>query len=219
MKKSAAPAVILMFLILAVGIFVVFRVSKREAQEETVQPSEAAAVTATPEPSATPAPTSTPAPNATATPAPTAKPTATPVPTSAPTPTPVPTAAPTAVPSYSGSGSFYSDTGANLNICVRWYLSGESTPTLKLDVYAVSYALTTGDRVGDVQFNVNGAVSYASSSAIHLENVGLTETYLGSTTVNVSTGSIPVSVTWYFNGTYSGKSLDAITASSTLYIG
>ena len=29
MKKSAAPAVILMFLILAVGIFVVFRVSKR----------------------------------------------------------------------------------------------------------------------------------------------------------------------------------------------
>ncbi len=31
MKKSAAPALILVFLILAVGIFVVFRISKNDA--------------------------------------------------------------------------------------------------------------------------------------------------------------------------------------------
>ena len=103
MKKSAAPALILIFLVLAVGIFVVFRISRNEAPD-TQNPGTAA--TATPEPTATTAPTATPAPSATPVPtaAPTAVPTATPVPTVAPTETPVPTMAPTAVPNYAKSG-------------------------------------------------------------------------------------------------------------------
>ena len=219
MKRSAGPALILIFLILAIGIFFVFRVSGKEAEEASG--GSAAAATATAEPTATSAPTATPTEAPTATPAPTAKPTATPTPTAAPTSTPVPTAAPTAVPSYNQSGEFRSDSGANINIVVKWYLSGTGDyPTLKLDAYVSSYALQTGDRIGDVVFNVNGNLSYASSSAIQIDGGGLTESYLGSTSVNVSAGSdVPVNVTWYFNGTYSGKDISTITAESTIHIG
>ena len=209
MKRSAGPALILIFLILAIGIFFVFRVSGKEAEEASG--GSAAAATATAEPTATSAPTATP----------TEAPTATPAPTAAPTSTPVPTAAPTAVPSYNQSGEFRSDSSANINIVVKWYLSGTGDyPTLKLDAYVSSYALQTGDRIGDVVFNVNGNLSYASSSAIQIDGGGLTESYLGSTSVNVSAGSdVPVNVTWYFNGTYSGKDISTITAESTIHIG
>ena len=143
MKKSAAPALILIFLILAVGIFVVFRISRNEAPD-TQNPGTAA--TATPEPTATTAPTATPVPSATPVPtaAPTAVPTATPVPTVAPTETPVPTMAPTAVPNYAKSGEIRSDSGTYLNLLVKWNLTDGETPTLKLDVYVTSYALVTG---------------------------------------------------------------------------
>ena len=68
MKKSAAPALLLIFLVIAVGIFVVFRISKNEAPD-TKDPCISA--TATPEPTATTEPTAEP--------------------TTAPTPTPVAT--------------------------------------------------------------------------------------------------------------------------------
>ena len=220
MKKSAAPALLLIFLALAVGIFVVFRISRNEAPD-TQNPGTSA--TATPEPTATAdptaAPTATAAPAATA--APTAAPTATPVPTAAPTETPVPTVAPTAAPTYGQTGSFRSNTDTYLNIVVKWSLADNNgTPSLRLDAYVESYALTTGDRSGDVVFNVNGSTSYASSKAIHLENVGLTESYLGSTTVDVTPGAdVPVSVTWYFNGSYSNKEISTIVAEDTIHIG
>ncbi len=50
MKKSAAPILILVFLLVAVGIFVVFRISKNNASD-TQNPGTTA--TATPEPTAT----------------------------------------------------------------------------------------------------------------------------------------------------------------------
>lgn len=218
MKKTAAPALILIFLILAVGILLVFRVSKNDTAN--MQP--AAAATATPEPTATAAPTATPEPTATAvpTPSPTAVPTPTPVPTVAPTETPVPTMEPTNAPTYEQIGSFRSDTGAKINLVVKWRISGSGDAlTLHLDAYAESYALVTGDRSGDVVFNVGGTVSYASSKAIHLENVGLTESYLGSTSTEIHPGAaVPVNVTWYFNGTYSGQSIAAIVAEDTIRI-
>ena len=57
MKKSAAPILILIFLLVVVGIFVVFRISKNEAPD-TQKPGTTA--TATPEPTATATPTATP---------------------------------------------------------------------------------------------------------------------------------------------------------------
>lgn len=219
MKKSAAPALILIFLILAVGIFVVFRISRNEAPD-TQNPGTAA--TATPEPTATTAPTATPVPSATPVPtaAPTAVPTATPVPTVAPTETPVPTMAPTAVPNYAKSGEIRSDSGTYLNLLVKWNLTDGETPTLKLDVYVTSYALVTGESSSSVVVNVGGNISYVPTKSLNLTNTSLEETYLGSSSVEVTPGTdVPVNVTWNFNGTYSGKDVAAITAADTIHIG
>ena len=219
MKKSAAPALILIFLILAVGIFVVFRISRNEAPD-TQNPGTAA--TATPEPTATTAPTATPVPSATPVPtaAPTAVPTATPVPTVAPTETPVPTMAPSAVPNYAKSGEIRSDSGTYLNLLVKWNLTDGETPTLKLDVYVTSYALVTGESSSSVVVNVGGNISYVPTKSLNLTNTSLEETYLGSSSVEVTPGTdVPVNVTWNFNGTYSGKDVAAITAADTIHIG
>mgnify|MGYP000214521263 CR=1 FL=1 len=205
MKKSAAPILILVFLLVAVGIFVVFRISKNNASD-TQNPETTA--TATPEPTATTPPTATP------------EPTGTPVPTAVPTETPVPTVQPTAAPVQDQSGEFRSDTGTYINIVVKWTVTGSGgTKTLKLDTYVESYALVTGDRTSDVVFNVGGNVSYASSKAIRLDNVPLTQTFLGSTSVDVTSGTdVPVNVTWHFNGTYSNQNIATIVAEDTLHI-
>lgn len=215
MKKSAAPILILVFLLVAVGIFVVFRISKNNASN-TQNPGTTA--TATPEPTATTPPTATPEP--TGTPVPTAVPTAVPTVTPVPTETPVPTVQPTAVPVQDQSGEFRSDTGTYINIVVKWTVTGSGgTKTLKLDTYVESYALVTGDRTSDVVFTVGGNVSYASSKAIRLDNVPLTQTFLGSTSVDVTSGTdVPVNVTWHFNGTYSNQNIATIVAEDTLHI-
>ena len=215
MKKSAAPILILVFLLVAVGIFVVFRISKNNASD-TQNPGTTA--TATPEPTATTPPTTTPEP--TGTPVPTAVPTAVPTVTPVPTETPVPTVQPTAVPVQDQSGEFRSDTGTYINIVVKWTVTGSGgTKTLKLDTYVESYALVTGDRTSDVVFTVGGNVSYASSKAIRLDNVPLTQTFLGSTSVDVTSGTdVPVNVTWHFNGTYSNQNIATIVAEDTLHI-
>ncbi len=215
MKKSAAPILILVFLLVAVGIFVVFRISKNN-DSDTQNPGTTA--TATPEPTATTPPTATPEP--TGTPVPTAIPTAVPTAAPVPTETPVPTVQPTAAPVQDQSGEFRSDTGTYINIVVKWTVTGSGgTKTLKLDTYVESYALVTGDRTSDVVFNVGGNVSYASSKAIRLDNVPLTQTFLGSTSVDVTSGTdVPVNVTWHFNGTYSNQNIATIVAEDTLHI-
>lgn len=215
MKKSAAPILILVFLLVAVGIFVVFRISKNN-DSDTQNPGTTA--TATPEPTATTPPTATPEP--TGTPVPTAVPTAVSTATPVPTETPVPTVQPTAVPIQDQSGEFRSDTGTYINIIVKWTVTGSGgTKTLKLDTYVESYALVTGDRTSDVVFTVGGNVSYASSKAIRLDNVPLTQTFLGSTSVDVTSGTdVPVNVTWHFNGTYSNQNIATIVAEDTLHI-
>lgn len=215
MKKSAAPILILVFLLVAVGIFVVFRISKNNPSD-TQNPGTTA--TATPEPTATTPPTATPEP--TGTPVSTAVPTAVPTATPVPTETPVPTVQPTAAPVQNQSGEFRSDTGTYINIVVKWTVTGSGgTKTLKLDTYVESYALVTGDRTSDVVFTVGGNVSYASSKAIRLDNVPLTQTFLGSTSVDVTSGTdVPVNVTWHFNGTYSNQNIATIVAEDTLHI-
>lgn len=215
MKKSAAPILILVFLLVAVGIFVVFRISKNNASD---MQNPGTTATATPEPTATTSPTATPEP--TGTPVPTAVPTTVPTATPVPTETPVPTVQPTAAPVLDQSGEFRSDTGTYINIVVKWTVTGSGgTKTLKLDTYVESYALVTGDRTSDVVFTVGGNVSYASSKAIRLDNVPLTQTFLGSTSVDVTSGTdVPVNVTWHFNGTYSNQNIATIVAEDTLHI-
>ena len=57
------------------------------------------------------------------------------------------------------------------------------------------------------------------SEAIRLDNVPLTQTFLGSTSVDVTSGTdVPVNVTWHFNGTYSNQNIATIVAEDTLHI-
>ena len=138
----------------------------------------------------------------------------------APTETPVPTMAPTAVPNYAKSGEIRSESGTYLNLLVKWNLTDGETPTLKLDVYVTSYALVTGESSSSVVVNVGGNISYVPTKSLNLTNTSLEETYLGSSSVEVTPGTdVPVNVTWNFNGTYSGKDVAAITAADTIHIG
>ena len=103
---------------------------------------------------------------------------------------------------------------------MKWSLTGGETPTLKLDVYVVSYALITGESSSSVILNVGGNTSYVPTKSLNLTNTALEETYLGTTSVEVTPGAdVSVNATWNFNGTYSGKDVTSITAEDTIHIG
>ena len=184
-RRSVAPLIILLFLVIGLGILWIFRsegglIVRNEEQE---------AFTPTPVPTATPEPTATPS--------------------------------PTAEVSHEASGSFLSDSGTWLNVLVRWesFSDTDGKTKLKLDIYAQSYSLHTGQRSDDIVINVGGTTYYATSVAVTSDVDTLTETYLASKTVEITPNvDVPVTVTWYFNGTYSNQQLTTITASSTLHV-
>ncbi len=215
-KRSTAPILILLFLILAVGIFWVFHSEKKEEGEgDDPQPS----VTSTPVPTATPVPTSAPTAEIIyTTPIPE---TATPAPTGTPTPTPTVAPTPTAPPpvEYATTGEFRSDSGAKINILVKWgILTENGQEKLKMDVYIESYSLQIGARVDDIVFSVNGAISYASSPSVEIQDNSLHETFIGSSTVDVQPDTeLSVSVRWYFNGSYSNMQIADILAQAQIH--
>ena len=224
MRRSFAPFIILVFLLIGLGVFFIFRSEGAQLNNKVE-----VTVTATPVPTATPEPvaTATPTPVPTATPTPTPAPTATPAPTTTPEPTATPTSTPeptaTPVPTArpSTSGQFVSDSGAKINIVVKWtgYDDADGNTKLQLDVYIQSYSLYTSDRRDDVVMNIDGEIHYGSSKAIQLDTNTLTETLIASTVADVAPGrDIPVEVTWYFNGSYSNQSISTITASSTIQL-
>ena len=92
-KKSRAPALILLSLVLAAAMFLLWLVYEEWADRRAEIPS---GPVSAPVSTATPVPTATPEPTATPSPAPTAEPTPTPEPTETPEPTPTPE--PTATP-------------------------------------------------------------------------------------------------------------------------
>ena len=223
MKKTSSLIMLLILIILAMAVILIFLMEKNAADPGKHHVTVTA--TATPEPTATPSPGTATAVPATATP----EPTATPVPTPAPTPEPtaVPTAEPTPTPSPTpeiardSSGEFRSNTGAWLDVIVRYNVirSGDKA-MLRLDAYAESYSLQTAKRVDDVVFTVNGTKMYASSGPINLtDNSGKTETLLGSAEMEVKPGSsCQITVDWLFRGEYGNKKLETITAQTTIQI-
>ena len=123
--------------------------------------------------------------------------------------------------SHEASGSFLSDSGTWLNVLVRWesFSDTDGKTKLNLDIYAQSYSLHTGQRSDDIVIKVGGTTYYATSVAVTSDVDTLTETYLASKTVEITPNvDVPVTVTWYFNGTYSNQQLTTITASSTLHV-
>ncbi len=220
MKRAAPILVLLLFLILGLAIFWIFR---SDGGTKPVSLNPFAAATATPEPTNTPEPTAPP----TATPAPTATPTPTPMPTMPPTPTPTPSPSPTAVPTPTpvivreSSGTFRSDTGTWIDIIVNYNVERNGNEArLKLEAFVESYSLETAKRTDDVAFTVGGYTIKDSSGPIHVEdNTQKTETRLGSAEFDVTPGSeVRVDVWWYFLGVYGGENIDIIKASEVIQI-
>ena len=220
MKRGAPILILLVFLIMGITIFWIFR---SEGGTKPVSINPFAAATATPEPTATPSPTAAP----TATPVPTATPSPTPMPTMPPTPSPTPSPSPTAVPTPTpvitreSSGSFRSDTGGWLNIIVKYNVERNGNEAkLKLDAYVESYSLETAKRMDDVVFTVGGVTVKESSGPINIsDNSQKTETLLGSAEFDVTPGSdVRADVWWYFLGTYGGESLDIVKATEVIPI-
>jgi len=225
MKRSFAPFIILLFILIGLGVFFIFRMEAPRDNREEPTVTATPVPTATPEPAATATPTPTPAPTATPTPMPTATsaPTGTPSPPPAASPTASPTPTPTPEPTvqYTSNGQFISDSGTKLNVLVKWsgFRDVDNKTKLQMDVYVQSYSLHTGDRIDDVVMKVDGTVYYGSTKAIQIDSNTLSETLVTSKVVEVPTGrDIPVEVTWYFNGSYSNQQISTITASGTVHL-
>ncbi len=158
------------------------------------------------------APTQPPATNA---PAATQRPASTPAPTQPPAPTPEPTdVPPSSVGGTLSSGTFSSNTGTSLNMSVSWSATNLGDGRARLDITGTvnSYdlqvqALPVSISFGDYSTSVTGRSITASGGS-------LASNTLFTTSMEVSTDMAgTMTVTWQYNGEYSGSTLSEITAS------
>ena len=126
-----------------------------------------------------------------------------------------------AAASFETSGEFASDTGVPLNLIVRWNVAdrGDGSKTLTLSAALSSCSLQSASFADNLCFKVGNDTFNLTTPDINVDSTSLTETPLGTCTAVVSQFNVPVSVTWHFNGSYSGQQLGDITASSTLKLG
>lgn len=138
--------------------------------------------------------------------------TAPPEPTAAPTPAPTPTPAPA-----DAEGSFRSDTGTALNLKVDWktYTTGGQRK-LQADVYIVSYSIFTSYQWKSITLTVGDKAWSADCSGFSYEGKDQISTKAATFTVDAPPAGTPISVEWYYGGSYSGKDLDTITASGVI---
>lgn len=216
MRRSNILLLLLLCLLIALAIFMIFRLEGAEKSRN--EPGQIP--TSTPMPTATAAPTPTPEPTAIpVTPSP--EPATTTVPTPTPAPTAIPTPTPSPSPAYELSGTIRSDTGTWINLVVHWKIvTVDGQPKLELTACSESYSLITYKRVNDVEFIVDGAVIYESSGPINLDSMNtLVETELGSAVMNVTSGrDASVRVRWHFYGEYGNRQIDVITAEAAIPI-
>lgn len=140
-------------------------------------------------------------------------------PTAIPSPTPTASVDP-AQTTANSSGEFSSNTGVPLNVVASYSTTpnGDGTYTLTVSAVLRSHALTAAQYADNLCFSIGEDTFYKTSPAINITGEEQTDTPLGSQSAKVKAGSVPVSVSWTFNGSYSGKNIDKITASTTLYI-
>lgn len=136
-----------------------------------------------------------------------------PEPTAAPTPAPTPTPAPA-----DAEGSFRSDTGTALNLKVDWktYKAADGTRKLQADVYIVSYSIFTSYQWKSITLTVGDKAWSADCSGFSYEGKDQISTKAATFTVDAPPAGTPISVEWYYGGSYSGKDLDTITASGVI---
>lgn len=211
MKRSSAYTVILLVLVLIIALLG-FLILRRQAPRDQVEPSPSPSGQIQPPVPETGTPEPTPSPSES--PEPTEEPvfeTRPPVETDPPEETPEPTEPP--IPE--ASGSIASSTGTGLNIRADWYtLPGGQT--LQVDVYCLSYSLTTAAQWQSVQLQVGGQSYAADSRAISYDGSDLVTSPLASFTVETPPSGSSITVTWNYKGSYSGTELNEITATGSI---
>ena len=163
-------------------------------------------------------------PSASPTAAPDVSPSDEPSPSVSPSAEPTPT--PTPAPSQDRlmSGSFDSDTGTSLNTHTEWAVTRSQSGALVMEVriYVRSYTLGIGPRSGVV--TINGTAYSFRSEALSIEsNDSPTETliYSASQELYLNSGellTVPISVTWNYNGVYSGNEIKSITSETSVTV-
>ena len=163
-------------------------------------------------------------PSASPTAAPDVSPSDEPSPSVSPSAEPTPT--PTPAPSQDRlmSGSFDSDTGTSLNTHTEWAVTRSQSGALVMEVriYVRSYTLGIGPRSGVV--TINGTAYSFRSEGLSIEsNDSPTETliYSASQELYLNSGellTVPISVTWNYNGVYSGNDIKSITSETSVTV-
>ncbi len=163
-------------------------------------------------------------PSASPTAAPDVSPSDEPSPSVSPSAEPTPT--PTPAPSQDRlmSGSFDSDTGSSLNTHTEWAVTRSQSGALVMEVrvYVRSYTLGIGPRSGVVTIN-GTAYSFRSETLSIESNDSPTETliYSASQELYLDPGellTVPISVTWNYNGVYSGNDIKSITSETSVTV-
>ena len=122
------------------------------------------------------------------------------------------------------SGNFISATGVNLNLYITWS-STENVAGNYSDVVMTAYlrhsSLYVGARADQV-LKAEGTSKTYDAPAISYSSTTIKDTQIGQQTIRVyhnSDGTMPscdLYGSYYFNGTYGGKSISTITASKTV---
>ncbi len=211
--------VLVLIIIAALSAWLTSRDIKDTLPAESAQPTPALtpSVVSTP----TPAPTESASPSASpsTSPAPSASPSASPAPSTTPKPS-----AQAISRTINQSGSFESNTGTKMIMYANWTASSQNseTVTIKLDIVLSTYTFSVGAHSGvitvagvDYAFT-NPAIDYKSETARN--NALLTSRSIEVTVPAGQATSIPVSVSWTFNGKYGGVAIDQVTAGGTINI-
>ena len=157
----------------------------------------------------------------------TPSPTPTPTPDVTPSPTPVPTPTPEPQPEGMplGSGTIRSDTGKWIDVEAIWNAETIDNETVKVTVVAnlCSYSLQIGEKRNGLEITVGDEGTVMDVDALAIDSKQEVTTELGTYdfTIEAPAGKItlvPVEVTWYFGGTYSGETLESVTAKGDISI-
>ncbi|MDO4353885.1 MAG: hypothetical protein Q4C93_02850 [Clostridia bacterium] len=163
-------------------------------------------------------------PSASPTAAPDVSPSDEPSPSVSPSAEPTPTPTPDPSQDRLMSGSFDSDTGSSLNTHTEWAVTRSQSGALVMEVriYVRSYTLGIGPRSGVVTIN-GTAYSFRSETLSIESNDSPTETliYSASQELYLDPGellTVPISVTWNYNGVYSGNDIKSITSETSVTV-
>lgn len=163
-------------------------------------------------------------PSASPTAAPDVSPSDEPSPSVSPSAEPTPTPTPDPSQDRLMSGSFDSDTGSSLNTHTEWAVTRSQRGALVMEVriYVRSYTLGIGPRSGVVTIN-GTAYSFRSETLSIESNDSPTETliYSASQELYLDPGellTVPISVTWNYNGVYSGNDIKSITSETSVTV-